>query len=297
MAVFILAFAVRLLLLPDYGLPFLTFYPAVVIVTLLCGIVPGLAVVLLSTIAGYHMLTDEFFSLAALSEQMPALSVFIVASSMVAIITDQMARNLIKVLRANYQLQQDIHHHVNSQAAMRESEHHFRSLFELFSVGVCLCDAITGQYVRVNKKFCEIVGYSAEELQTLTARDITQAQDFALQQEKIDAMLAGDISEYSIQKRYIKKDGSLVWVDLTCNALWSPLDTPTLHLAAVLDITDNCPVLANSNQANIDGDTMGDVCDDYRDGERAEPRGGQGEWSAMRPTPAVLQEREREARA
>ena len=238
MAVFILAFAVRLLLLPDYGFPFLTFYPAVVIVTLLCGIIPGLAVMLLSTIAGYHMLTNEFFSLGALSEQMPALSVFIVAASMVAIITDQMARNLIKVLRANYQLQQDIHHHVNSQAAMRESEHHFRSLFELFSVGVCLCDAVTGQYVRVNKKFCEIVGYSAEELQTLTARDITQAQDFALQQEKIDAMLAGDISEYSIQKRYIKKDGSLVWVDLTCNALWSPLDTPTLHLAAVLDITD-----------------------------------------------------------
>ena len=238
MAAFILAFAVRLLLLPDYGLPFLTFYPAVVIVTLLCGIVPGLAVVLLSTVAGYYILSSEFFSLASLAEQMPALSVFIVASAIVAIITDQMKRNLIKVLQTNHQLQQDIYQHQNIESAMRESEHHFRSLFELFSIGVCLCDAITGQYVRVNKRFCQIVGYSAEELQTLTARDITQAQDYALQQEKIKAMLAGDISEYSVQKRYIRKDGSVVWADITCNALWSPLDTPTLHLAAVLDITD-----------------------------------------------------------
>ena len=106
MAAFILAFAVRLLLLPDYGLPFLTFYPAVVIVTLLCGIVPGLAVVLLSTVAGYYILSSEFFSLASLAEQMPALSVFIVASAIVAIITDQMKRNLIKVLQTNHQLQQ-----------------------------------------------------------------------------------------------------------------------------------------------------------------------------------------------
>ena len=237
-AVFILAFAARLLLLPDYGLPFLTFYPAVVIVTLLCGILPGLAIVVLSTIGGYYILSNEFFSMTSLLTQMPALNVFIVAATMVAIITDQMARNLIKLLRTNYQLEQDIHRHKNTESAMRESEHHFRSLFELFSVGVCLCDAITGQYVRVNKKFCQIVGYSAEELQSLTARDITQAQDYALQQEKIAAMLAGDISEYSIQKRYIRKDGSVVWVDITCNALWSPLDTPTLHLAAVLDITD-----------------------------------------------------------
>lgn len=238
LAIFILALGTRLLLLPDYGLPFLTFYPAVVIVTLLCGIVPGLAVVALSAIGGYYILSADFFSLASLSRELPALGIFVVAATLVCIVTDLMARNLLKALHANYQLQQDIYRHRNSETAIRESEQHFRALFELFSIGVCLCDAVTGQYIRVNRKFCQIVGYSAEELRTLTARDITQAQDYVQQQEKIDAMLAGEISEYSIQKRYIRKDGSVTWVDLTCNALWSPLDTPTLHLAAVTDITD-----------------------------------------------------------
>jgi diguanylate cyclase (GGDEF)-like protein/PAS domain S-box-containing protein len=236
-AIFILAFAIRLLVLPEYGLPFVTFYPAVVIATLLCGVMGGLAVVLLSAIGGYYISTSIFFSLESLSRQMPALTVFILAAVVICVITDLVVRNLVNALRTNYQLQQDISEQRHAAAAIREREQHFRSLFELFGMGVCLCDANTGKYIRVNKKFCQIVGYEPEELESLTAKDITPAEDYAIQQEQTAAMLAGEISEYTLQKRYIRKDGATVWVDLTCNALWNPAEAPTHHLAAVQDIT------------------------------------------------------------
>src|SRR5690606_7802722 len=144
--------AIRLLL-PDYGLPFITFYPAVAIVTLLCGIAPGLVMVALGVVAGYFFLAADVFSAASLSREAPVLAVFVIAASIVCLITDQLARYLRRMLDANARLQHDIRQHRHAESAIRESEQHFRSLFELFGIGVCLCDATTGQYLRVNRKF------------------------------------------------------------------------------------------------------------------------------------------------
>ncbi|HEX5539049.1 MAG TPA: EAL domain-containing protein [Methylophilaceae bacterium] len=236
--IFVLAFVIRLMVLPDYGLPFITFYPAVVIAALLCGTSAGLAVIVMSAIGAYYISTSTFFSLSALSVQAPALTVFVVAAVLICVIIDQIVSSLIKASRANDQLQQDISKQKAVEAAIREREQHFRTLFELFGVGVALCDAQSGKYIRVNRKFREMVGYSARELRSLTSRDITHPDDYAMQQQCTEALLSGELSEYTLQKRYIRKDGSVIWVDLTCNALWSPPETPTYHLAAVHDITD-----------------------------------------------------------
>lgn len=118
------------------------------------------------------------------------------------------------------------------------SEQHFRSLFDQTSVGVSIASALTGAFIETNQRYCEIVGYSSSELESLDLLDITYIDDMAVQHQMTSKLCSGDISEYNLQKRYIRKDNSIVWVDLTCTALWKAGEDPTTHISIVQDITD-----------------------------------------------------------
>lgn len=121
---------------------------------------------------------------------------------------------------------------------LRISEQHFRSLFDQASVGVSIASALTGVFIETNQRYCKIVGYNASELESLDLLDITYPDDMAIQHEMTRKLYSGDISEYNLQKRYIRKDNSIVWVDLTCTALWKAGEYPTSHISIVQDITD-----------------------------------------------------------
>ncbi|NET58268.1 MAG: PAS domain S-box protein [Symploca sp. SIO2E6] len=103
---------------------------------------------------------------------------------------------------------------IERTAALRESEVRFRSLFEQAAVGVSQV-AINGQWLMVNQKLCEILGYSQQELLQKTGSDISHPDDWIVSQEYRQAMLAGEISTYSQQKRYRRRDGSFIWVSVT----------------------------------------------------------------------------------
>ncbi len=127
----------------------------------------------------------------------------------------------------------------NDQArALGESQAQFRVLFEQAAVGVALLDTMTGRFQRVNRKYQQIVGYSGEELAALDFMAITHPDDLAHDLAHMDRLKRGDIREFSLEKRLLRKDGAAVWVALNVSPTWSPGEAPTTHVAVVVDITE-----------------------------------------------------------
>lgn len=96
----------------------------------------------------------------------------------------------------------------------RDSVQRFRTTFENAAVGISHVGR-DGRWLLVNRRYCEIVGYTAEELAEKTFRDLTHPDDIAADLAQRQDMLSGAISNFSMEKRYIRKDGSLIWINLT----------------------------------------------------------------------------------
>ncbi|PSF39479.1 PAS domain-containing sensor histidine kinase [Aphanothece hegewaldii CCALA 016] len=103
--------------------------------------------------------------------------------------------------------------------ALKEGEERFRATFEQAAVGIAHV-GLTGQWLRVNQKICDIVGYTREELLGMTFQDVTYPEDLETDLNYANQLLAGRISNYSMEKRYIRKDGSLIWVNLTVSFIY-----------------------------------------------------------------------------
>jgi PAS domain S-box-containing protein len=104
------------------------------------------------------------------------------------------------------------------EQALRHSEQLYRSTFELAAVGVAHVSP-EGKWLRVNKKLCEIVGYSEQELLGLTFQDVTHPDDVAAEVAETAKVRNGTLQTYSMEKRYIRKDGSVVWINLTVSGV------------------------------------------------------------------------------
>lgn len=101
-----------------------------------------------------------------------------------------------------------------NERRLKESEERFRLAFEAAAVGIAHVSP-GGRWIRVNDKLCEILGYGREELLSLTFQDITHPDDLDADLEHVEGMLRGEISTYSMEKRYIRKDRSRIWARLT----------------------------------------------------------------------------------
>jgi PAS domain S-box-containing protein len=101
-----------------------------------------------------------------------------------------------------------------AEQALRESEEKFRATFEQAAVGIAHVDP-QGRWLRMNQKLCDIVGYSPEELQEITFQDITHPDDLEADLTYVRQLLANEIQTYSMEKRYIHKQGTVVWAELT----------------------------------------------------------------------------------
>src|SRR5262249_7897795 len=107
----------------------------------------------------------------------------------------------------------DITDRKRAEEALRESEERFRGTFENAAVGIAHADP-AGRWLRVNQKYCEIVGYPREELLQRTFQDITHPDDLATNLEVWAALKRGESPNFSLEKRNLRKDGSLVWVEV-----------------------------------------------------------------------------------
>jgi PAS domain S-box-containing protein len=125
-----------------------------------------------------------------------------------------------------------------AEEALRESEERFRATFEQAVVGIAHVN-LEGQFLRLNQKFCEIAGYTPEEMLSLTYQEITHPDDLDVDLKYARQLLAGEIQTYSMEKRYIRKDSSQVWVNLTLSLVRSPSNEPKYFIAVVQDISDS----------------------------------------------------------
>ncbi len=134
---------------------------------------------------------------------------------------------------------EDTTKHKQAEAALRESEERFRTIFEQAAVGVALIDSNSGRFLRINQRYCDLMGYTLEEMtDRKTFQEITHPDDLQPDLDYFQRLLAGEIREFSMEKRYFHKDGSIVWVNLTVSPTWAVGETPQTHIAVVEDITE-----------------------------------------------------------
>jgi PAS domain S-box-containing protein len=124
-----------------------------------------------------------------------------------------------------------------AEASLRESEERFRVTFNQAAVGMCQVSP-DGTLLMVNHKLAEILGCSKEELIGRRFHEFTHPDDLGNNVEKFDAMLAGQISAYTLEKRYLRPDGMQTWAQVTASLVRDELGDPKYIITLVEDITD-----------------------------------------------------------
>ena len=130
----------------------------------------------------------------------------------------------------------DITERKRIEEELKRSEERFRAIFEQAAVGVAQV-GLDGRLRRINRKLCEIVGYSREELLQKTFQDITYPDDLDTDLYHLGKLLAGEMQTYCLEKRYLCKDGSAVWTNLTVSMVTKPSGEPDYFVATIEDIT------------------------------------------------------------
>jgi len=132
---------------------------------------------------------------------------------------------------------QEITEHRQMDRMLQATEELFRATFEQTSVGIAHV-GLDGRWLRVNRRVCEITGYSAEELLHFTYHDITHPDDRELEHHLGYAnLIAGKVQRYSLEKRYIRKDGKIAWAYVTGSMMRDAAGNPLYEIAVIEDIT------------------------------------------------------------
>jgi PAS domain S-box-containing protein len=130
----------------------------------------------------------------------------------------------------------DITERKRAEEALKESEERFRTIFENSMVGKSLT-YIDGT-VKTNLAFCEIVGYSEEELSRLKWQTITHPDDVSRDEGVVKSLLSGEKLNVRWEKRYIRKNGDLVWVDISTSLQSDKQGKPLYFITSIIDITE-----------------------------------------------------------
>ena len=123
-----------------------------------------------------------------------------------------------------------------AEQAASQAKEQFRLTVEHAPVGICRL-SLEGRFEEVNPQFCAITGYSREELQDLSFRNITHPDDLSATIEGYDALVAGKRAYFSMEKRYIRKDGAVIWASLTAAPVIAGAGRPQFLLDVIQDIT------------------------------------------------------------
>ena len=127
--------------------------------------------------------------------------------------------------------------HYQMEQALRESEARLQAIFDNAAVGINLVDA-QGHFLQTNRRVTEMLGYQPDELVDKTVWDVTYPDDILPDQEKMQAITAGTISAYRLEKRYVRKDGTLFWADLAVKAVPNKNNGNTNAVGIITDITE-----------------------------------------------------------
>lgn len=124
----------------------------------------------------------------------------------------------------------------NTDEALLESERQFRATFEQAAVGIAHV-ALDGRFLRINDRYCDLLGYSHSEFHERTFQTITHPDDLDVDLERVRAVLDGHIPRYSLDKRYIRRNGSILWAHLTVSLVRNADGKPEYFVSVIEDIS------------------------------------------------------------
>jgi len=170
-----------------------------------------------------------------------------VLGALLLTVTGRARRIEVAVNERTAALRQQVQEREQAEAAMRESEQRFRNIFNNVPLGLVYTD-LDGNVKQTNPHFCELVGYEAEALIGMNARDFTHPDDVGREREAIRRLVAGELSTDRRQKRYFTRAGVVVWVQSTLSVLRDERGMPQRIVSAAEDITENLR-LADADRA------------------------------------------------
>jgi PAS domain S-box-containing protein len=125
-----------------------------------------------------------------------------------------------------------------AEARLRASQDRYRAVHDRSPVGICWVESRTGRLLRVNPKYCEIVGRTEQDLLRRNFQSLTHPDDLAGNLEKLRQLLEGEVRHYEMEKRFLRPDGSFRWANVEVVAMWPEGEKPGWHIAIVQDITE-----------------------------------------------------------
>lgn len=132
----------------------------------------------------------------------------------------------------------DIHLQKLTLDSVAQNEQHFRAIFNMAAVGISEIDIRTGRYVRVNRRYEEITGFTQNELQGMVSAGLTHDEDRGQELAAITAVLNNRSDHYELEKRIRRKDGKERWVAVTANLVCDEVGQPYRLLKVTQDITE-----------------------------------------------------------
>ncbi|MEH2064885.1 MAG: PAS domain S-box protein [Nostoc sp.] len=146
-------------------------------------------------------------------------------------------------------LNQDLEVRVKQRTLdLQKSEAELRAIFHQAAVGIKL-ETLDGDFLKANQKLCEIIGYSQEEILKKNSRDITHPEDIQIHLNKLQQLIAGDVETFSIEKRYLHKNGDVIWVNITVSLIRDPIGKPIYVIGVVKDIREQQAALRERRKA------------------------------------------------
>ena len=142
-------------------------------------------------------------------------------------------QNATSILRARQRAERDL---LEAQEALRQSNEILRATFEQAAVGIAIA-SLDGRFGEMNARFCEILGRTAEQLRETTFLAITHPDDLAVTRQSDARLLAGEIREYALEKRYLRPDGTSVWCMATVTLLRTATGEANRFIGVVEDIS------------------------------------------------------------
>lgn len=122
--------------------------------------------------------------------------------------------------------------------SLHESEQRFRQAFESAAVGFAIV-GLGGEWIRLNEAMCRLLGYRDEELRAMTFADVTHPEDIDGDLDLVGQLLRGEIPRYELGKRYIRKDGVVVWAHLSAQVVRDVAGQPLYFVAIIQDVSES----------------------------------------------------------
>ena len=146
----------------------------------------------------------------------------------------------------------DITERVRFEAELRASEERWRAMVETAPIGIVTFSSEDRRYVTANNSFQLMTGYTEDELRNLTPLDITHEDDRAALRKHVDRIVAGPQHSYRIEKRYRRKDGEIVWAEISTFVVRATDGSPAFLGVVAVDITDRKRAEESLQQAQAD---------------------------------------------